>query len=81
MFACVHVHKNIPIAICKYNIRLFAYTQTHQQNIRKMVEDKDNQITKLASDLKSKEEEIGQLKHNDEIKMVNFMCLITISIN
>ena len=74
MFACVHVHK------CTYNIRLFAYTQTkHQQNIKKIVEDKDSQINKLASELKSKEEEIEQLKHNAETKMVNFMCLAIIN--
>ena len=62
-------------------VRLFVYTQTkHQQNIKQIVEDKDNQITKLATDLKSKEEETEGLKHNVDIKMVNFMCSVFINL-
>ena len=76
----MYTNVTVPIPIGRYKIRLFAYTQTkHHQNIKQIVEDKDNQINKLASDLKSKEEEIEQLKHNAEIKMVNFMCLAIIN--
>ena len=72
---CVHVHEYSLLQ----GIRLFVYTQTiHQQNIKKIVEDKDSQITKVASDLKSREEEVEQLKHDANIKMVNFMCFFSI---